>query len=93
MKEERKGTRGASKRAARARRVPEANSRVSSNGLNREHHTSRQETPQLRDLLEGAAVRIAEPTTSVFSAISVPIPLLFAAVDVFYSCTVAKHAM
>jgi hypothetical protein len=46
MKEERKGTRGASKRAARAQRVPEANSRVSSNGLNREHHTSRQETPQ-----------------------------------------------
>jgi hypothetical protein len=47
MKEERKGTRGASKRAERARRVPEANSRVSSNGLNREHHTSREETPQM----------------------------------------------
>jgi ribosomal protein S8E len=46
MKEERKGTREASKRAARAQRVPEANSRVSSNGLNREHHTSREETPQ-----------------------------------------------
>jgi hypothetical protein len=46
MNEERKGTRGASKRAARAQRVPEGNSRDSSNGLNREHHTSRQETPQ-----------------------------------------------
>jgi hypothetical protein len=45
MKEEGKGTRGASKRAARAQRVPEANSRDSSNGLNREHHTSREETP------------------------------------------------
>ena len=48
MKEERKGTRGASKRAARAQRVPEANSRGSSNGLHREHHTSRQETPHTR---------------------------------------------
>jgi hypothetical protein len=46
VNEERKGTRGASKRAERAQRAPEANSRVSSNGLNREHHTSRQETPQ-----------------------------------------------
>jgi len=45
MKEERKGTREASKRAARAQRVPEVNSRDSSNGLHREHHTSRQETP------------------------------------------------
>jgi hypothetical protein len=53
MKEERKGTKGASKRAARAHRVPEANSRVSSNGLNREHHTSRQETPQFEGQLEG----------------------------------------
>ena len=46
MKEEGKGTRGASKRAARAQRGPEANSRDSSNGLNREQHTSREETPQ-----------------------------------------------
>lgn len=45
MNEERKGTRGASKRAEGAQRVPAANSRDSSNGLHREQHTSREETP------------------------------------------------
>jgi hypothetical protein len=47
MNEERRRTRGASTRAAQAQRMPETNSRDSSNGLNGEYHISREELPQV----------------------------------------------